>query len=298
MRIFPALQRFIGGFVRRTWLVTMVAVVICAGFAARAVAAYVDADRPLALPSRPAPAPVRRAPPPVAIDPDVLSERNIFCSDCAPTHTGTSNTYTGHPAVLIATSLGTTPYATVHVLPTEAQGVWTLDETIPGVGKVTRIGGGSIEVVDDSGNTKQISLFDTAAGPGDAATSPKGPAVAAAANPFADKIKKLPDGSYEVDRDVVRDLVGSAGKSGGGVRAMPVMKNNEITGLRFYGVKSDSVAAAIGLKSSDILSGIDGEPIKTAQQLLDLYGKLDKLNGVELQGTRAGKPLTISLRFR
>ncbi|MEO8701707.1 MAG: hypothetical protein ABI867_16795 [Kofleriaceae bacterium] len=270
---------------------------VCAGFAARAVAAYVEADRLIVFPSGHSPVTTKPTPPPaLVIDPDVISERNIFCSECGPVHgPGPSSSYTGHPAVLIATSLGTTPYATVRVIPTEAQGVWGLDETIPGVGKITRIGGGSIEVVDPDGHSKQISLFETAAGPGDAATSPKGPA--AAPSPFAEKIKKLSDGSYEVDRDVVRELVSAAGKTSG-VRAMPVMKGKEITGMRFYGVKPDSVAAAIGLKSSDILSSVDNEPIKTAQQLLDLYSKLDKLGGVELQGTRAGKPLSIQLRFR
>jgi hypothetical protein len=297
MRILPALQRLAGGFVRRTWLVTLAAMMVCAVFAARAVAAYVEADHLTMPPVSPPRVPqVKPAPRPAAIDPDVLSERNIFCSDCVLIDGDSGEKFTGHPAVLIATSLGAKPRATVRVIPTEAQGSWGIEETIPGVGRIARIGGGSIDVIDGAGKTKQLKLLEPAAGQGGGAATPDaGPA--APADPFANRVKKLSDGSYEVERDVVRELVAMGGQNQG-VRAVPVFQKGEIKGLRFLGVKSTSIAAAIGLKSNDVLGAIDGEPIKTAQQLLDIYSKLDKLGGVELQGTRAGKPLVVSLRFR
>ena len=40
------------------------------------------------------------------------------------------------------------------------------------------------------------------------------------------------------------------------------------------------------------------EQIKNVQQLLDLYAKLDNISAVELSGTRAGKPLKLTLRLR
>jgi hypothetical protein len=303
MTLLPALQNIIGGFVRRTWLVTLVAVMVCAFFAARAVAAYVEADHltttgPTAAPPRvplPKPAPAPRTPP----DPSVISERNIFCSACTPMMTpGSANAYSGQPAILIATSLGNMPRATVRVIPTEAQGSWGLEDTIPGVGKITRIGAATIDVVDTAGNPKQLSLFDSSTGTsGPGAATPDPGAASKPASPFASRVKKLGDNSFEVDRDVVRELVAAGGQNTG-VRAIPVMTKGEVSGLRLVGVRPTSIAAALELKSNDILSSIDGESIKTMQQLLDLYGKLDKLNGIELQGTRGGKPLAVQLKFR
>jgi len=300
MIILPVLHKIVAGFVRRTWLVTLVAVLVCAMFAARAIAAYVDSDR-VTIPAARPPVVKRSVPPPPApLDPNVLVERNIFCSTCTRNFSERSSAYSGQPAILIATSVGNDALgarATVRVVPTHVQGSWGLEQTIPGVGRVARISNASIDVVDESGHMQRLSLLEAplgGAGPSGAAT-PGGPA--APTDPFAGRIKKLSEGTYEVDRDVVRELVASAGQ-GAGVRALPVMKHGEITGLRFLGVKSTSVASAIGLKSNDVLSAIDGEPIKTAQQLLDLYGKLDKLGRVELQGTRGGKPLVVSLRFR
>ena len=284
--LVSALHRVFAGFVRRTWLVTIVAVAICGIFAARAIAAF-STEVPAAPPSsppvaRPVPLPENTA----AIDPRVLVERNIFCSTCAPVlgPTNQPSSYSGHPAILIAVSEST---ATVRVIPTEAQGAWGLDETIPGVGKITQIGWSSITVIDDAGHEKELLLVEPAAGAATpaAAEEPAGPA------------KKLADGSYEVERDTVRSLVASGGTNAG-ARVTPVLKNGVVTGLRFFSIKPGSVGAAIGLRNGDIISAIDGNAITTAQQLLDIYSKLDSLPGVELQGTRAGKPLAIKLVFR
>ena len=147
-------------------------------------------------------------------------------------------------------------------------------------------------MVDDHGARATLALLgSTAAGAADA------PAATDAREPAADRITKLGEGRYEVDRALVRELVTGAARPGG-MRMVPITKDGEVAGVRVLGVKPGSVAAAIGLKTGDVLAAIDGAPIKTAQQLLDLYAKLDQLSGVELQGTRAGKPLAIALQLR
>jgi membrane-associated protease RseP (regulator of RpoE activity) len=196
---------------------------------------------------------------------------------------------------LIATSLGRAPAATLRVLSTEVQGSWSIGELIPGVGRVDQIHATSIEVLDDSGQRGVLSLYESKAG--DHVAGAATPKPDAPADPFADRIRKLADSSYEVDRQLVRDLVGGTTQSGG-VRAFPIMKDKEVAGLRLAGVRPGSVAAALGMRSGDVIAAVDGETIKNMQQLLDLYGKLDRLDAVELSGTRAGKPLALTLRLR
>jgi S1-C subfamily serine protease len=79
---------------------------------------------------------------------------------------------------------------------------------------------------------------------------------------------------------------------------LPIVKDGEVQGVRLSSVRAGSIPAAINLKNGDVINAIDGDPIKSAQQLLDLYAKLDARELVELQGLRAGKPLAISLRLR
>lgn len=296
-----ALHTLASGLLRRTWFFALVAVIVCSAFAARAVAALVEADylAPPAHGSPPPPAGARPSPP-TRTKPDAsgLVARNMFCSTCTPEPGPgpgpTKSTYSGKPAVLIATGVGKDPWATVRVVETEVQGSFSLGDTIPGVGRIDRIGGVSIDVVDTSGNRGTLSLRETGAA---TPVSEAKPAAPAADDPFADRIRQLDDHTYEVDRSLVRELVSGAARPGN-MRMTPIVKNGEVQGVRVFGVKPGSAAFAIGMKNGDQITSIDNDPIKNAQQLLDLYAKLDNLTGVELQGMRAGKPLTIALRLR
>lgn len=300
MHLLSSLPRVLVGLLRRTWLVALVTILVCAAFAARAVAALVDAERlteaPVVRPpaARPAaPEPPRRAP-----DPTGFVARNIFCSSCGGGGGGGGGAKsTGEPAELIATMLGRDPRATVRVLSSEVQGSWGLGERIPGVGQLERIGGSSIDVVDGAGERRTLSLLPAAAADRTTAAATDAATSAAAAGPFADRIKQLGDGTFEVDRGLVRELVGGGTKAGG-VRVLPVVEGADVKGVRLYGVRGDSVAGALGLRSGDLINAIDGTPIKNAQQLLDLYARLDQVSGVELSGIRRGKPLALSLRLR
>ena len=294
------------GFVRRTWLVALVTILVCSAFAARAVAALAEArvlPPPATSPAvRTQPAPI--APPRPQLDGSDLVARNMFCSTCTPlvAEPGPSGTFSGKSAILIATAIGpkaSDGRATVRVPETEAQGDFGLGDRIPGVGTIDRIGPASIDVVDVGGVHATLRLLDLPATDrtAGAATPARDPSPAAA-DPYADSIKKIDDKTYEVKRDLVRDLVSGAAKPGK-VRMMPIVsKDGEVGGVRVYGVTPGSLPAALGLKSSDVIDSINGEPIKSANQLLDLYAKIDKLDTVELGGKRAGKPLGLELRLR
>jgi len=304
MSQLPSLKRMIGGlfsFLTRGWVLTSVTVAVCAMFAAKTAASLIEAD--VLIPSAHAATPERVVKRPVEApakrDGAILVERNIFCSECVPEKsTGNSALYRGEPAILIATTMADAgARATLRVTSTEVQGSWGLDETIPGVGKLTRIGGVSIDVTDTSGNTKTISLLDQVAPAAGAATPAAAHTPRKIENPFEGRIKKLSDGSFEVERSVVRELVAGAG-AGAGASATPIVEKGEVKGLRLRAVRPMSAAGQIGLRSGDTIAAIDGDPIKTMEQMLDLYGKLDKLGGIELQGTRAGKPLSVQLRFK
>lgn len=281
--------------VRRTWLVAPITVVVCATFGARAVAALVDAQVP-----EPAPLP-RNAPPrekaKALAKPDgtTFVARNMFCSTCAPqAEPGPTESFVPD-AQLIATSVGDDPRATVRVRATEAQGSWGLGDEIPGVGKIERIGFVTIDVVDGIGRHATLSLLE----PAQATTAIAAPAPAATPNdPYADRLRKIDDQTYEVDRSLVRELVGgSMAKAGARVSPM-TSKAGTLDGLKVLGVRRDGLAGRLGLQSGDVLEGINNTKIESANTLLGLYAQLETLNTVELEGTRHGKPLTLTLRLR
>ena len=308
----PILAVAVRGVARSSWIATAVTVAVCAGFAARAACALVEADlgpadargpdlrghtRPQ-LPTRAAETAGERR----RTAGDRLVARNMFCSTCAPgvvgLDIGLTELAVRQLAVLIETSIGDDRRATLRVLTSDVQGSWGLGETIPGLGLVDRIAPTWIELVDPAGHRGRLSLRPSdralAAGRGsDTAMSESPPA----APPWAARIHKLDDQTYEVDRELIRELVTGVARADG-VRPVPILDHGEITGLRLLGVSTRSIAFALGLHSGDTLTAIDGAPIKNVQQLIDLYVRLDQLTSVELSGSHAGKPLGRTLRLR
>jgi len=297
-----SLRSLAHGLVRRPWIFAAVTVLVCSALAAQAASSIVEAQAfapsnvsPPVSPHVVAAAAPTRAP----LDGADLVARNMFCSTCSPDPgpTGVSSTqFSGKAAILIATAIGKEPRATVRVPETEVQGDWGLGDRIPGVGSIDRIGPVSIDVVDGAGVHATLRLLDLPAT--DAGGSAKPARDPSPPDPYADSIKKIDDKTFEVRRELVRELVTGVQKAGK-VRMVPIVnKDGEVGGVRVYGVTPGSLPNALGLKSADTIDSINGEQIKSAQQLLDLYAKLDSLNTVELGGKRAGKPLTIELRLR
>src|SRR5947208_339168 len=70
--------------------------------------------------------------------------------------------------------------------------------------------------------------------PGEAPTQPGQPHPSTA-GPFAARIPKGSDAVYDVDRALVRELVSGAARPHG-ARAVPVMDDGEVKGIRLYGV--------------------------------------------------------------
>jgi hypothetical protein len=282
------------GLLRRTWVIACATVLACAALAAHAVAAlvetrYLDPITPGAPPSPRVQAPPHRPQP----DGRALVERDMFCSTCTRTaEPGPADGFVP-AAILIATSLGSEPRATVRVPETEVQGSWGIGDDIPGVGKVTSIGWVTVELVDASGRHGQLSLLAPRADATAHAASP----TPSADTPWADRVRKIDDHTVEIDRALVRELVSGTARPGG-TRVLPVTDGGKLGGLRLAGVGESSLAAALNLRNADVISEVNGVHIESANTLLDLYGRIDQLNVVELDGTRAGKPLTLTLRLR
>jgi hypothetical protein len=290
--------------VRRTSIIAVIAVVSCGVFAAHAAAALVAAGY-LAPGTEATPRPGLVARPVEPVPPGghhrpgggQLVERNMFCSSCTPVAgAAAGNDLVLPPAVLIETSFGGEPRATVHVLASEVQGSWGIGDTIPGLGRLDRIAPRWIELVDPAGHRGRLSLLGLApaASRGSDTAMSESPAPAA---PWSTRIKQLDEQNYEIDRDLVRELVTGAARPGG-MRFVPKLDHGAVNGVRVFGVTPGSIPFALGLHNGDTLEAIDGAPLKDLNQLLELYARLDQLSAVELTGTRAGKPLVRTLRLR
>jgi type II secretory pathway component PulC len=302
-------QSALRGLSRKFWIVGAATVAVCSALAARAAGEVVSARYLTDAPRAPTLARVEHAPAPPAPgtlpagNAALLVERNMFCSDCGgagdPEPPASGVAASTLPLVLVATSLGRDPWATLRDTETGAQGAFGIGDRIPRVGPVERVAGTWIEVMNErAGRVERIELLGAApvAAKAPATTKVAEAGTASPENPYADRVRKIDDHTYEVDRQLVRDLV-SGGKVEG-VLIRPVTKDDKLLGIKVMRATPTSVAAAIGLRAGDVIEGIDGAHIDSAQQLVDMLARLDDVHKVHLDGTRRGGALGLDLHLR
>jgi len=74
----------------------------------------------------------------------------------------------------------------------------------------------------------------------------------------------------------------------GSTRILPHMANGQCDGFRIYGVRSDSLLFAMGLRSGDMIHEINGRELSTPGSVLELYASLPPYLDVTL--TRQRRP--------
>jgi general secretion pathway protein C len=82
------------------------------------------------------------------------------------------------------------------------------------------------------------------------------------------------------------------------VRIRPHFTDGQPDGLALTRIKPQSIFARMGLKSGDIVKGVNGSPIATPDDVLSLYESLKSGSQLSLQITRNGEAQTINYRIQ
>jgi len=77
------------------------------------------------------------------------------------------------------------------------------------------------------------------------------------------------------------------------VRIRPHFTNGRADGLRLTGIRSGSIFSRMGLRSGDVLVGVDGERIQSVDDALKFYRSLKSATNVKLTVKRGGREKTI-----
>lgn len=104
-----------------------------------------------------------------------------------------------------------------------------------------------------------------------------------------------PGGSQKVnvERAEIDSAIGNLNEIMRQAKLRPHFKNGKPDGLTLTRVKPDSIFTRLGLRSGDIITGVDGEQIQSVDDALKFYNSLKSASGVELQIRRRGRDETI-----
>ncbi|HEY5947466.1 MAG TPA: type II secretion system protein GspC [Kofleriaceae bacterium] len=299
---------------RYFWVLGLLAVFICAVFAAKATSHIVeakflgDSDKaPRIAAMLPTAQPLKET---RSKDGGAFATRNMFCSECTPPAVVANadpsqiNT-TSLPLVLLATMVSTNPkdsYATVINTETQKQGAYSVDDQLPGAsGKLKEI---HYKYVDFENNGHVERLVLAGATPPAVAAAPvqeqpaSGEPVDDLQASIDNGIKKIDDNNYEIDKALVDKVLANPMGVAKGARVVPAVKNGKPDGFKLYAIRPSSVYAKLGLTNGDTLQSINGFELTSADKALEVYTKLREATSLEVEVTRRGKPMTLKYSIR
>lgn len=114
----------------------------------------------------------------------------------------------------------------------------------------------------------------------------------AAPNPFpaaAQPSGEAGSSQVAIERATVNDAVNNINDLMKQAKIRPHFRNGKPDGLILSRVKSDSIFTQLGLRSGDIITGVNGTPIESVDDALNFYNSLKSASNVSLQIRRRGK---------
>lgn len=304
---------------RHFWLLLPVTIIVCCVFAARAAASLTEAsvfdDAPRASGQRAA-APVATSEP-RSKDGSALAARNMFCPTCdesqEPVTTpsrpaGDAIPITSLPVVLVATQLSGSPgasFASVINTSSRHAGAYAIGQSIPGIGKIEAIRRASVDFVNSTNNRlERVTLLEHAPPkPQQPVRKKPGASKAPSATGFAARLDegvvKVSDNSYQIDRALFDEVTSNPTVIKGG-RAMPLVRNGQVQGMRLYAVRPNSAFSKLGLRNGDVLKSVNGIELNSSDpdKLLEAYTRLRTASNLRLAVDRRGETVELSYSVR
>jgi len=103
----------------------------------------------------------------------------------------------------------------------------------------------------------------------------------------SEEINQTGDNEYEVSRDLLENLLSDPSKIVQQARVIP-----QDDGLRFFGIRSNSIFWKIGIKNGDTLHRINDVELNDIERALSVFEELRSQNSFTINLTRAGQTYT------
>ena len=195
-------------------------------------------------------------------------------------------------------------------------------EYLDGKAKVVKIAPGHIVLREDTRYT-YVKLWGDKPPPGPAG-APKGPPAigrpppVSAAPPAGDAVAgEMPsdappaDGGeiaagisktgaydYEVQRTMIDKQLADMQKLQQDARVVPHYKDKDYAGFKLVGVRPGSLYRALGIRSGDVITSVNGDKIDSPNKALQLFEQLKSSSNIAVEIERRGQPKTLNYTIK
>lgn len=298
------------------WVVNLVVIGVCAGFAGRAAGHIVEGAYLADDDAKASPVHHAAVPPPTKLHDkggEVVVSRDVFCSGCMPpkpvatTEAAPSNEWTKSSLQLELVSTMVCPsddnysmgiirdLSTQQKDPAMYHKGMTIGSSSATVFRVTSkrvyiLNNGRPEFLELEGNAPAVAQNTPAPQP-----------AAPALNPELGDIDKgvtCNGNACNVDRSLVEKLLSNTTMLATAARFVPSIKDGKPNGFKLYAIRPQSIFGRIGLQNGDTIKAINGSDMTTPDAALALYTKLRNASHLSVQVERRGETVTLDYTIR
>lgn len=106
---------------------------------------------------------------------------------------------------------------------------------------------------------------------------------------WSGRTTKVDDLHYRISREAMREALDNPQSVARGARIVPSIKDGKANGFKLYAIRPSSIYANLGIMNGDTIHAINGLPLNSPDEALELYSKVREADRLELQLTRRGK---------
>lgn len=172
-------------------------------------------------------------------------------------------------------------YAVIEELKSKEQNLYRTGDTIQNTGATVKMILRGKVILTADGKDEILEMEDSGETP-----AGKAPVQTAAASQQSRTVT--------LNRAMITDAVSNLNQLMQQARLRPYFRRGKPEGLVISNIKSDSIFTRMGLTNGDIITGVDGQDIKSVDDVLQMYNNLKSSSSVALQINRRGQTQTIT----
>lgn len=103
---------------------------------------------------------------------------------------------------------------------------------------------------------------------------------------------------YDVSRSMIDKQLADMQKLQQDARVIPHYKDKDYAGFKLVGVRPGSLYRALGIRSGDVITSINGDKIDSPNKALQLFESLKNSSDIAVEIERRGQPKTLSYKIK
>lgn len=115
---------------------------------------------------------------------------------------------------------------------------------------------------------------------------------------IANKIQKVSETEFNVDRSVVDKILENQAELMRSARIVPEQQAGKVVGIRLFGIRPDTLLGTLGFQNGDRLETINGFNMASPEKALEAYARLRTASNLNIKVNRRGQPMSIDYRIK